>query len=298
MILNWVRLSQTRQILSNYWELAKPKIWYLLVFTSLGGLIVASRGVPPVGIAVLTLTAVTLGSAGANVLTNYIDRDIDAVMNRTKLRPIPSRRVYPAWKALLYGLALTVLSLMLSSIINHWALFFMAFGLFDNVVIYSRIFKRRNPVNIIVGGFSGGAPAMIGYVAVSNAVTLEALLIAAMVVLWIPSHIWSLALKFRDDYERARIPMLPVVINEKTAVRCIASTAILLVVFTLLLYLVNQKLFGSIYLSVSMVTGTILVYLSVRLWLAPNADMAWRLFKFTSPHLALIFVAMMIDSAI
>lgn len=282
--------------MASYWELTKPKIWYLLVFTSLGGLVVASRGVPATGIAVLTLAAVTFGSAGANVLTNYIDRDIDAVMNRTTLRPLPSRRIYPAWKALVYGLVLALLSLVLSGVINFWALFFMAFGLFDNVIIYSKIFKRRNPVNIIVGGFSGGAPAMIGYVAVSNLVTVEALLMAALVVLWIPSHIWSLSLKFRDDYQRANVPMLPVVVNEKTAVRCIASTSFLLAVFTVLLYLVNQAVFGLIYLSVSVVTGVILVYLSVRLWVSPNADMAWRLFKFTSPHLALIFIAMMIDS--
>lgn len=279
-----------------YWELTKPKIWYLLVFTSLGGLVVASRGLPAITVSSLTLIAVTLGSAGANVLTNYIDRDIDAVMNRTTLRPIPSKRVYPAWKALVYGLVLAILSLILSGFINLWAFFFMAFGLFDNVIVYSKIFKRRNPVNIIVGGFSGGAPAMIGYVAVSNSVTVEALLIAALVVLWIPSHIWSLSLKFRDDYERAHVPMLPVVVKEKTAVRCIASTAFLLAVFTVLLYLVNQAVFGLIYLSVSAVTGAILVYLSVRLWVSPNADMAWRLFKFTSPHLALIFIAMMIDS--
>lgn len=293
-----LRPGPISETLINYWELTKPKIWFLLVFTSLGGLVVASRGIPSVTISVLVLGAVTLGSAGANVLTNYIDRDIDVVMNRTTLRPLPSRRIYPAWKALVYGLALALFSLVLSGIINLWALFFMAFGLFDNVIIYSKIFKRRNPVNIIAGGFSGGAPAMIGYVAVSNAVTVEALLIAALVVLWIPSHIWSLALKFREDYERAKIPMLPVVVSERTAVRCVASTAMLLAVFTILLYLVNQAVFGLIYLSISTVTGIALAYLSGRLWLSPDPRIAWRLFKFTSPHLALVFTAMMLDSII
>jgi protoheme IX farnesyltransferase len=163
-------------------------------------------------------------------------------------------------------------------------------------LVYVSYFKRRSPLNILFGSFAGGAPALIGYVSATNQITTEGLIIAALVVLWIPSHVWSLALKYRDDYARANIPMLPVVTSERKAIRCIASTVFLMVVFSVLLYLIDTQTFGLIYLGIAAPSGIALLYLSLRLFFSPSQAGAWRLFKFTSPHLALIFIAIILDS--
>jgi len=279
-----------------YYEVTKPRVWYLLVFTALGGYVVAAGGSIDPYLFMLTIVAVTLGSAGANTITCYIDRDIDAVMNRTRLRPIPSRRIYPAEKALYYGLTLAILSVALAMLINPLATLLMVFGLVDNIVIYSKVLKRRNPISIILGGFSGGAPTLIGYAAVKNTIDLTSLLMAALVVLWIPGHIWTLALYARDDYARARVPMLPVVVEERVAVRCIASTSILMVAFSLGIYFVGA--FGAIYLTAAAILGA--VVLAVNFWLVvkPSKERAWVGFKLSSPYLALIFLAMMLDKIV
>jgi len=279
-----------------YYEVTKPRVWYLLVFTALGGYVVAAgRSIDPYLFA-LTIIAVTLGSAGANAITCYIDRDIDAVMDRTRLRPIPTRRIYPAKKALYYGLALALMAVALTLFINPIVALLMVFGLVDNIIIYSKLLKRRNPVNIILGGFSGGAPALIGYAAVKSTIDLTSLLMAALVVLWIPGHIWSLALYARDDYAKAKVPMLPVVVSESVAVRCIASTSILMVAFSINIYFVGA--FGAIYLTAAAILGALA--LAVNFWLVvkPSKERAWVGFKLSSPYLALIFLAMMLDKIV
>ncbi len=268
----------------------------LLVFTTLASSIVAGGRSTPIVTASLAVLAVTLGSAGANVLTSYLDRDIDAVMNRTKLRPIPSRRIYPPEKALLYGLSLAALSITISYIISPLVVALMVFGLADNIIIYSRILKRRNPISIVLGGFSGGVPAAIGFFAVPQVSKswIIGLVLASLVVLWIPTHIWSLALRVREDYARAKIPMLPVVVSEKIAVRCIGSTSVLMVFFTLLPSVTEA--FGALYLVTAVVFGGIMLALNLWLIARPSKAKAWTVFKFSSPYLALMFLAMAIDS--
>ncbi|MEM3437809.1 MAG: heme o synthase [Nitrososphaerales archaeon] len=282
--------------LRNYFELTKPKTVLLLTFTAFGTMIVAKGKDIPINIMILTIIAVALGSSGANVLTCYIDRDIDAIMIRTRRRPLPSGRV-SAKIAFYYGLILVALSLIFALTINLLSSSLMLIGILINVIIYSKILKRRNPINIIIGGFSGGLPALIGYAAVKGTI-LEALpfLIAGLVVLWIPTHIWSLALKYKDDYAKAKVPMLPVVVEKNVAIRCIASTTIILVVFTLALYLMN--FFGLIYLIIAGTLSVAMLLLNIRLFFKPSERNAWIVFKFSSPYLALIFVAMMLDKLI
>ncbi len=279
-----------------YFEVTKPRVWYLLVFTSLGGYVVAAgRAIDPY-ILTLTLAAVSLGSAGANTITCYIDRDIDAVMNRTRLRPLPTRRIYPAKKALYYGLTLSTLSVVLALLVNLLAAVLMIFGLADNILVYSKFLKRRNPVSIILGGFSGGAPALIGYVAAANVIDSTSLLMSALVVLWIPGHIWTLALYAREDYAKAKVPMLPVVVNENVAVRCIASTSILMVAFSVGIYYVGA--FGLIYLITVAALNVVVLALNFWLVVKPSKERAWIGFKLSSPYLALIFIAMMLDKVV
>lgn len=282
----------------TYWEVTKPKIWYLLVFTAFMASLIA-YGVHDIAISPLTLTlvitSVMAGSAAANTLTNYIDRDIDAKMERTRSRPIPSGRISPR-NALYYGLTLAGISIVLAYFINIWALGLMAFGLFDNVIVYSKWLKRRSLWNIILGGFSGGAPALIGYVAVTTTTIELGLVLAGLSFLWIPTHIWSLALHIREDYARANIPMLPVVKSESTSVRVIAGTTLMMVLFSVLPFYMN--VFGWIYLGVASVLGAIIIAMSIDLLVKPTEKKSWMLFKFSSPYLALLFIAMYIDAIV
>ena len=276
-----------------YFEVTKPKIWILLAFTAFGGFVVASGKEMSWITGIVMLLAVILGSAGANTLTNYIDRDIDAVMNRTKLRPLPTHRISPASRALIFGLILSVISLLLAASLNLLSFIFLLLGIFDNVIIYSRIMKRRSPLNIIMGGFSGGMPVLIGYVAVTNEVTIFSLLLAAIVVIWTPTHIWSLALHSKEDYAKVNVPMLPVVVKERTAVRIIAITSILMVVFSLVIPLYYPL--GLIYFISAAILGVAMLVLNLWLFLKPTKEVSWIVFKASSPYLGLIFTALILD---
>jgi protoheme IX farnesyltransferase len=280
----------------NYYELTKPKIWYLLVFTAFGSALTASFlfdiQLSPLSW-ILLLLGVAAGSAAADTLTGYNDRDIDAIMDRTKDRPIPSGRISPK-NALVFGLALTAIALIFSWFINIWAFLLMLFGLFDNVIVYSKWLKRRSQSNIILGGFSGGAPALIGYVTVTTQNIEIGLIMAALVFLWIPTHIWSLALHVRKDYQKAKVPMLPVVSEEKKSVRIIAGTTLLMVLSSILPFFFNQ--FGQIYLITVSLSGAIMMGLSLWLLLKPTEKASWTVFKFSSPYLTAVFIAFIVDA--
>jgi heme o synthase len=280
----------------NYYELTKPKIWYLLVFTAFGSALTASllfdMPLSPL-IWVLLLGGIAAGSAAADTITGYNDRDIDAIMDRTKDRPIPSGRISPK-NALIFGLILTAIALIFSWLINLWAFLLMMFGLFDNIIIYSKWLKRRSQSNIILGGFSGGVPALIGYVAVTTQNIEIGLVMAGLVFLWIPTHIWSLALHVRKDYQKAKVPMLPVVSEEKRAVRIIAITTLIMVLFSILPFFFNQ--FGHIYLITATIFGAIMLGLSLWLLLKPTETASWTVFKFSSPYLTAVFIAFIVDA--
>ncbi|MFZ0404324.1 MAG: heme o synthase [Nitrososphaeraceae archaeon] len=283
--------------IKNYYELTKPKIWYLLAFTAFGAALTASLlfkiEVTPLQWFLL-LTGVAAGSAAADTITGYNDRDIDAIMERTKTRPIPSGRISPR-NALIFGLILTTVSLVCAWLINYIALGLMAFGLFDNIIVYSKWLKRRSQANIILGGFSGAAPALIGYVAVTTQNIEIGLVMAALVFFWIPTHIWSLALHVKKDYTKARVPMLPVVADERTSVRVIAITTLLMVVFSIVPFFLNQ--FGLIYLITATVFGIVMILLSTWLMVRPSERASWMVFKFSSPYLTALFIAFILDAA-
>jgi protoheme IX farnesyltransferase len=294
-----------------YYELTKPKIWYLLVFTALGAAVTASN-IYHIEISLATwalmLGGVAAGSAAANTLTNYHDRDIDAIMERTKNRPIPSRRIFPAEKARNFGLILAVISLVCSFSISFtssfwngmWAGIFMAFGLADNIIVYSHLLKRKSRTNIVLGGFSGGAPAMIGYVVVTTHGLWDlGLVMAGLVFVWIPMHIWALTLHFKEDYNKVNVPMLTAVQSEKTSVRVIAGTTLMMVLFSIIpFFLTNngEKIVNDVYLYTAIVSGAIMLILSIWVLTKPSEKTSWTLFKFSSPYLAILFIALMIGS--
>jgi len=286
------------QTVKNYVEVTKPPIVLLLVFTSLATMIIAWKHtllpLTPTLLAV-AMVSITAASAGCDTITSYVDRDIDAVMNRTKRRPIPSGRIAPG-KALSWGLLLAAMGLALAYWINFLSFVWIGLGIVDNVIVYSLFLKRRNPLNIILGGISGGLPVMFGWSAVTSSVELLPILLAALVVLWIPGHIWSLAIFTKDDYKRARVPMLPVVTKLKTALRCIVSTIVLMIPFSLWIFFEGG--FGLVYLAIAGIFGIWVLYINVKLFLHPDDKMAYRAFKISSPYLFALFFAMIVDSLV
>lgn len=289
-------MSSAVSLVKLYWELSKPKIVMLLVFTGIAGMLVAYKEVglapSPISLAI-GLVAILLGSAGAEVLTNYHDRDIDSMMKRTHNRPIPTGRVTPR-NALLFGLVASGLSVVICLYFNWIAAAFMLFGLVDNVGVYSLWLKRRSWLNIILGGVSGGMPVLVGYTAIAGAITPLALFMSALVVVWIPTHIWSLAIKEREEYRAAKIPMLPVIVNERVATVCIAFTSSLLVVFSLAILLVPEAASPFYIVSAAALGATILGY-SVKLAIDKTTKTAWTLFKLSSPYLTVIFIVIVLN---
>ena len=283
----------------NYVRLTKPRIVSLLVFTSFAAMVVASHLTLtslPLWLWLSAVAAITLGCAGCNAVTCYIDRDMDAVMGRTVNRPLPSGKIDPPQKALYFGLVLILLSLALAIVRNALSFVFMLLGVLDNVIVYSLLLKRRHPLNIVLGGISGGLPVAFGWVFVENSVNLTVLLMASLVVLWIPNHIWSLALRYKEDYSKAGVPMLPVVLEDEKTVRCIASTSFLLVAFSTLLFFLGS--FGLIYLVTVSVLNVPMLLLNSWLLICPSKSKAWVVFKFSSPYLAMVFLAMIADTLV
>ena len=297
-----------------YYELTKPKIWYLLVFTAFGAILTASNiysiEVSPATWA-LALFSVAAGSAAANTLTNYHDRDIDAIMERTKNRPLPSKRIYPAVKARNFGLVLAGISLVLAFAISFtttseqglWATAFIAFGLANNVLVYSYGLKRNSRTNIILGGLCGGAPPMVGWVAVTMSdLWTMGLAMAGLVFIWIPMHIWALTLHFKEDYNKVNVPMLTAVQSEKTSSRVIAISTFVMVLFSITPFFMltenNEPMVGPVYLWTAIASGAVMVALSSWVIAKPMEKAAWTLFKFSSPYLAVLFIALMVDSAL
>lgn len=297
-----------------YYELTKPKIWYLLVFTAFGATLTASN-IYDIEISpatwILMLFSVAAGSAAANTLTNYHDRDIDAIMERTKNRPLPSKRIYPAEKARNFGLVLAVISLVLAFGISFtttleqgiWATAFIAFGLLNNIIVYSYMLKRKSRTNIILGGLCGGSPPMIGWVAVTMTdVWTMGLAMAGLVFIWIPMHIWALTLHFKEDYNKVNVPMLTAVQSEKTSARAIAGSTFVMVLFSIAPFFLTtqsgEPMVGSVYLWTAIASGALMIILSAWVIVKPMEKAAWTLFKFSSPYLAVLFIALMIDSAL
>jgi len=297
-----------------YYELTKPKIWYLLVFTAFGAALTASN-IYNIEISpatwMLMLFSVAAGSAAANTLTNYHDRDIDAIMERTKDRPLPSKRIYPAEKARNFGLVLAGISLVLAFGISFtttleqgaWATTFIAFALINNIIVYSYILKRRSRTNIILGGLCGGAPPLIGWVAVSMTdLWTMGLAMAGLVFIWIPMHIWALTLHFKDDYIKVNVPMLTAVQSEKTSARIIAGSTVVMVLFSIAPFFITtesgENMVGGVYLWTAIASGALMLALSIWVIVKPIENASWTLFKFSSPYLAVLFIALMVDSAL
>jgi len=282
--------------LLDYLALTKPIIMILLLMTTLAAMFVASGGMPPLDLILWTMIGGALSSGGASALNQYIDRDLDREMARTAKRPIPSGRI-KAMHALIFGLALSVLSLIIFVVfVNGLAALMSLIGHLYYVVFYTMYLKRATPQNIVIGGAAGAVPPLVGWAAASGEINIPALFLFAIIFYWTPPHFWALALVKRNDYARGQIPMLPVVWGESETRKQIALYSLILVALTLLLTPANVT--GMFYMIAASVLGLILLVHAVMLIRSGTNTHAWRMYKYSSYYLALLFAAMVMDQFI
>lgn len=278
--------------LKGYARLFRLRIVALLLFTAIVTAAVAGEGSVPVDKLLFLVLAGGVASIGSGFLNHYFDRDIDAVMSRTRKRPIPSGEIDPG-RVLYLGLALIALSMMLSVKLNLLASVFILSGALVYVVVYTLWLKRRTSLNIVVGGLSGAFAALAGWAAVNPELSLTPVLIALIIFLWTPSHFWCFAILHRENYRRAGVPMLPVVVGSGKASRYILANTIVLSIASVLLYL--QGTFGSYYLAAALVSGGVFISLNLKQALAPSLGLAWRNYKFSGAYLLILLSAMLVD---
>jgi protoheme IX farnesyltransferase len=280
-----------RQVVSDYFELTKPKVQSLLLFTTVTSMEIA--GNPSVGRIALTCLGGYMSAGGAGAVNHYYDRDIDARMARTADRPIPSGRVSPR-AGLIYGITLAALSFTLMSLTLNVLAASLALGGFVGYVgVYTMWLKRRTVQNIVIGGAAGAIPPMVGWAATRGSVSWTAVYLFAIVFYWTPPHFWALSLLMKDDYAKVGVPMMPVVRGEQ-------ETRWQILLYTALLFAVTQLpfcagAFGGVYLACSMVLGLAFVAGAVLLYRRADRRTALRLYLFSLAYLALLFGAMVAD---
>ena len=275
-------------------ELLKPRVMSLVVFTAVVGLLLAPGDIHPI-LAVVSIICIAVGAGASGAINMWYDRDIDAVMSRTKSRPIPAGRVAPE-VALGFGISLSIGSVVLMGLAVNWiAAALLAFTIFFYVVVYTIGLKRRTPQNIVIGGAAGAFPPMIGWSAVTGDVSLPSIILFAIIFLWTPPHFWALALYRRGDYDRAGIPMLPVVSGEAITRRHIFLYSLALVPMTFLPNLIG--LTGLIYGVGAVILGLIFLLLSFNTLREKGMKSARRLFPFSILYLFLIFAFLLVDHA-
>ena len=278
----------------DYFRYTKPRVWILLVYTAAIGSIIAVTdfNLPSLMLVLLAMGSTAMGSAGSEALTNYIDREMDLVMARTRNRPLPQGKI-GLRGALIFGFILVSSSILILVVFQKvFAAAFMALGIFDNVIIYSYLLKRRTPWSIILGGFSGGFPAIIGWYTVTDQFSLVPWFLFALVVIWIPIHVWSLAFRYREDYEKARVPMLPVLYSNEISAWCISGSAIMLAIFSMVPFVFRMQ--SVYYALVVLVLAVPLCAFSISFILRPNLNRSFRLFRYSSPYLAVIFTVFLV----
>jgi len=281
----------------DYFELMKVRIAGLLMLVALAGYIATSGtqiGANRLG---ALLIAGFLASTGSSVLNSYVDRDIDLLMDRTRHRALPMRRIHPPQKVLAFGALLVAGGLIVAWFLdNPLTAGFIALGVATYLGVYTLGLKRRSESNIVIGGFAGSCPALAGSAAAIGFVSLPAVLIALLVFLWTPGHFWALAYRQRDDYRRARLPMLSATRDDRTAVRAIAGSSILVAGVAVAFALTPA--FGAAYVLVAIGAAAGLVYVTWRFSRDPSAATAWTGYKYSSVFLGFLLIGIIVDAVV
>ncbi len=278
-------------------EISKPRIVVLLVITAVTSMYAASKLIGPeldyFGLLHIIIAG-SLASAGSSALNHYYDKDIDPLMKRTSTRPIPSGRM-KAKHVLAYGFGVSAASVIYAAFtLNLVTTFFIALGIFFYIAVYTIWLKRRNASNIVIGGLAGSAASWAGWSAATGSMDILGFLVGFLVFVWTPSHFWCLAMKIRDDYAEAKIPMLPVMIGmQKTSNYILVNTAILLP-YSLMLYAFGL---GIVYLIIAAISGGLMLAYHYKLTKNPTSEFAWKAYKVTAPYLTIILLGVALDAA-
>ncbi len=282
----------TRASWRDYVSLLKLRIAALLLLVAAAGyLITSGPAVSPIPFALL-LASGTLASGGASAVNHYVDRDLDGLMARTRGRPIPAGRVPPV-HALALGVGTLGAGLGLALLVNPLTAAFIALGFVVYVLVYTIALKRRNVWNIVIGGFAGSCPALAGSAAASGAISVGAALVAVLVFLWTPGHFWALAFRMRQDYARAGLPMLPAVLDERSAAKWIVLSTALVPPVALSFWALGVSELG--YLVVALAASAVLLSVAVRFLRAPTGVNALAGYRTSGPYLAVLLLALIAD---
>ncbi|MFP5283304.1 MAG: heme o synthase [Actinomycetes bacterium] len=291
--------ATVRDVVGAYVGLTKPRIIELLLVTTVPAMFLAAGGVPPLGLVLATMLGGCLAAASANAFNCVLDRDIDERMRRTRRRPLPRHVVAPR-AATIFGAVCGIAATVWLGLLVNWLSALLALGANAFYIgVYTAWLKRRTPQNIVWGGIAGCFPPLIGWTAVTGALAWPPLVLFAIVFFWTPPHTWALAIRYRDDYAAADVPMLPVVRPPRTVARQILAYAVITVGVSLLLWPVAGT--GWLYPTVAAVAGAALVVEAVQLLrraeqgLPEVALRPMRLFHWSNSYLALVFVAAAVD---
>jgi protoheme IX farnesyltransferase len=285
-------VERISEIAIDYVALLKPRVMSLVVFTGFAGLFVAPGNLPPVLAAVAVICiAISAGAAGA--INMWYERDIDALMERTKNRPIPAGKISPN-KALIFGVLLNILPVLVMGFLLNWvAAALLAFAAGFYIFIYTIWLKRRTPHNIVIGGAAGAIPPMIGWAAVTGSITLDSIVLFLIIFMWTPPHFWALALYREGDYAKAGVPMLPVVSGAAETRRQILIYTVLLIPLTFAPLILGTA--GLIYGVTTGILGAYFFWLAIQIIRSKNDKSARRLFGFSIIYLFALFAALIIE---
>jgi protoheme IX farnesyltransferase len=282
--------------LGDYVALTKPRIIELLLVTTVPTMIVAERGLPSLWLVAATVLGGTLAAGGANAMNMVVDRDIDRVMVRTRNRPLASGRL-TARAALTFaiGIELAAFAFLWATVNLLSAALAVAACLFY-VFVYSLWLKRSSASNIVIGGAAGAVPVLVGWTAVTNSLDWPPVVLFAVIFYWTPPHFWALAIRYRDDYARAHVPMLPVVASLRT-------TAVRIVLYTLLLWALTLLFapvagMGDIYIAAALALGAVFTWLAVGLLRDSSPQAAMRVFTWSITYITLLFGAIALDQLV
>lgn len=285
-----------KQRVKDFFALSKPLIVGLLLITTYGGLVIGGKQWPSFSLTIWTLLGGAFAAGGSSALNQFIDRELDKNMQRTAKRPLADGRMTGA-EGLAFGLALSLISYYIfACFVNALAALLSLAGIIYYVILYSLWLKKATVQNIVIGGGAGAIPPLVGYAAATGTLDWTAWILFAIIFMWTPPHFWALAIVRTKDYERAGVPMMPVVRGELETRRQILIYTIELVIVTLLLPILN--LAGTVYLVSSLVLGAALIYAAWAVWRKGGNKVAWRMYKWSSTYLVFIFLAIMIDAVL
>jgi protoheme IX farnesyltransferase len=285
--------TATRSQLYDFFELTKPRITLVVLITAFTGMWLATGGVPPLPLTTLALLGIALASAASSVLNNYVDREVDKYMSRTRNRALPTGRLRPR-QALYFGVLLTLTAFIILSVTVNLLTAFLTLGtVLFYVFIYTIWLKRKSSLCTEIGGVAGALPPLIGWVAVTNEVNWPPLLLFGVMFLWQPPHFWALALLRTEDYRAANLPMLPVTHGEKITRQRMLIYTVALLPATIAIY--SMQLAGALYVTAALILGLLYLGMTIHFMYRPGTRTARRLFIFSISYLVMLFTVMYVD---